>query len=177
MIKIPINPRVTLLSNVLDKVIAEYKAPGKLMGPPNDNPKLSEADLIEIMRKGDRVVALPDVHAYYIDKLDEDKVKQFGQGLFPNSPLISLSGRFHYPPKGFMGFHTNSSAIGWRIYATRCDEDNKSFFRYYKNGKMITEWEQKGWNFRAFQIVKGSLYWHCVYTDTNRYSFGFRFQA
>jgi hypothetical protein len=186
MIKIPINPRVIALSEVLDKEIAAYKAPGKPIGPPNNNPPISEADLIAI--KGDVAVAIPNAFAYYIEKLDENKVKAAAQGLFPNSKLISISGRFHYPNKykdestgkeymGFMGWHSNSNAVGWRVYATRCDEGNKSFFRYYNynDNKMYTEWEEKGWNFRAFQVRKDKLYWHCVYSETDRYSFGFRF--
>lgn len=177
MIKIQANARTFALSQVLDKTIEEYSknAPGKIVGAPDDSPKLSDEDLTATRKKGDVTVAL-DVFTYYIEKFDEKKVKTAAQGLFPDNILISISGRFHYPPKGFMGWHTNSNAEGWRVYASRSDENNKSFFRYYRNGKVITEYEKAGWNFRAFQVQKGHLYWHCVYTDTNRYSFGFRFQ-
>lgn len=180
MIKIPVNHKVIALSRVLDTVIADYNKlmletkAYKQIGMPEDNPKLSEADLIAQRRIGDVTVA-KDVFAYYIEKFDENKVKASAANLFSGNKLLSISGRFHYPPGGFMGWHTNSNMEGWRVYATRCEEDNKSYFRYYKNGKTITEWEQKGWNFRAFEVKKGNLYWHCVYTDADRYSFGFRF--
>ena len=175
MIKIPISSRTTTLSKVLDKVIAEYKPPGKLIGKLEENPKLSEVDLAEARRKGDVIIA-PDVYAYYLEKFNEPPVKVAAAGLFPKSKLLSISGRFHYPPKGFMGWHTNSNMAGWRAYATWCEEGDKSFFRYFDKNKMVTEQEKQGWNFRAFKVTKEKLYWHCVYTETNRFSFGFRFE-
>jgi hypothetical protein len=174
MIKLPINSRVNALAKALDKVIADYKPPGRLVGAPDDNPKLSEADLIEIKKKGDVVVA-PDVFTYFLEHYDQKAVRRWAAGLFPNSELISVSGSFHYPPKGFMGWHTNSNMEGWRVYASFATEDDKSFFRYAKGKVVYTEYEKKGWNFRAFQVKKNDLYWHCVYADADRYSFGFRF--
>lgn len=176
MIKMPMNQRMVKLSAELDKVISEYKPLGKIVGSAEDTPKLDEQALLETIKtKGDVLIA-PNVHMYYMESFkDEAKVKLLAQGLFPNSELISISGRFHYTPKGFMGWHTNSNMAGWRVYATRAEEDKKSFFRYYKNNRVHTEWENKGWNFRAFQVIKGQPYWHCVYTDCDRYSFGFRF--
>ena len=171
MIKLPVNAKLAL---ALDKVIAGYTPPGKLLGAPDDSPKLSEEDLMVKIKNGDVVVA-PDVYCYFIESYDTNKIAPYAQALFPKNNLISASGRFHYPPKGFMGWHTNSNMLGWRVYASRSDEDDKSFFRYYAKGRVITEPEKKGWNFRAFEVKKGSLYWHCVYSDTNRYSFGFRF--
>lgn len=182
MIKIPLNARTTNLAKVLDKVIADHKVlreqnnPGKVMGAPEKNPKLSQEDLVARKKKGDLVVAT-DVYAHYLENVDEKKIGTAAAGLFPNSVLRSVSGRFYYPPQGFMGWHTNSNFEGWRVYASWAEEAKKSYFRYYAKNTMHTEWEDKGWNFRAFQVHKSNLYWHCVYTDTNRYSFGFRFDA
>jgi hypothetical protein len=181
MIKLPDSPRTKTLSKALDTVISDHKKmlsenkSCKLLGQPTDNPKITEVDLAAARVKGDIVVA-PDVYAYYLDWFDEKKAKEAAAGLYPNSKLISLSGKFHYPPKGYMGWHTNSNMEGWRVYATYCEEGDKSFFRYFDKNKMLTEYEKQGWNFRAFQVKKSKLYWHCVYSDTNRYSFGFRFQ-
>lgn len=182
MIRIPASNRTKTLGKVLDKVIEAHKLlreqnnPGRMIGTPNQNPKITEVDLGECRKKGDIVVAT-DVFAYYLEQFEEPKIKAAAAGLFPNSPFKSISGRFYYPPKGYMGWHTNSNMEGWRVYATWCAEDKKSFFRYYQKGKVHTEWEEKGWNFRAFQVKKPDLYWHCVYTECDRYSFGFRFEA
>lgn len=177
MIKMPLNQRLVNLSKELDNVIAAYKPLGKLVGEPNPEPKISEQDLLETIKTKRDVLAAPDVHMYYMEHLkDEAKIKQLAQALFPSSEFISVSGRFHYAPNGsYMGWHTNSNILGWRVYATRCEEGNNSFFRYYANNKVHTEWEKEGWNFRAFKVTKEKLYWHCVYSNTNRYSFGFRF--
>ncbi len=176
MIKIPIGPRTNALAKVLDEVIAA-KPPRRQIGAPNPAPQISEEDLMETIRvKKDVTVSIPNVDAFYLDNIDEKKIIKAASAVFPNNELLSLSGRFHYPVKGFMGWHTNSNAIGWRMYATWCEEDKKSFFRYYQDKKLHTEMEDKGWNFRAFKVEPGKLYWHCVYSDTNRYSFGFRFK-
>jgi hypothetical protein len=107
----------------------------------------------------------------------EQAVFKAANSMFPKSKLISVSGRFHYPPKGYMGWHTNSNAEGNRLYATFATTEKQSYFRYYdlEKKQIVTEWETKGWNFRAFQVKKERLYWHCVYTDSDRYSFGFRY--
>lgn len=178
MIKIPVGSRTNALAKVLDEVIAK-NPPRRQIGGPNPNPKLSEEDLFETIRtKKDVTVAIPNVDAFYLDNIDEKKIMNAAGAVFPKNELISLSGRFHYPKNGFMGWHTNSNALGWRMYATWCEDDKKSYFRYYdmKKKQLITEWEDKGWNFRAFKVEPGKLYWHCVYSDTNRYSFGFRFK-
>lgn len=192
MIRIPLNNRTTNLANVLDKVIADHRLlreqnnPGRMVGKPNENPKLSEVDLIALRRKTKDVVIATDVFAYYIEKFDEKEVKAAATALFPKNQLISISGRFYYPGKykdkssgkeymGYMGFHTNSNALGYRVYASWAAEPKKSFFRYWQNSKLFTEWEEKGWNFRAFEVNKSKLYWHCVYTECDRYSFGFRY--
>jgi hypothetical protein len=180
MIRIPISARTNNLGKVLDRVIAAHKLlreqnnPGRLMGPAGE-PKVEESHLIECRKKGDIVVS-PDTYAHYLENFDEGKVKGAAAALFPNNELKSISGRFYYPPKGYMGWHTNSNMEGWRVYATWAAEDKKSFFRYMHKNKVLTEWEDKGWNFRAFEVKKPNLYWHCVYTDCDRYSFGFRFQ-
>lgn len=176
MIKLPINNKLLKLSNVLDKIIEEYTPPGRIMGSFDENPKLSEEDLKEIIKNKKDVVVAPDVYAYFINKKNhEDELWKVSKDLFPNSNLASISGRFHYPAKGFMGWHTNSNMEGCRVYATRSKEKGKSFFRYFSDGKMVTEWEEAGWNFRAFQVIKNKPYWHCVYSDTDRFSFGLRF--
>jgi hypothetical protein len=170
------------LTEVLDRVITAYKVPGKTMGKPNPAPKLSEDDLKEIIKsKHDREIALTDddVYAFFMPYGGQERaVFDAAAKMFPKSKLISVSGRFHYPPQGFMGWHTNSNAEGVRLYATYATEDDKSYFRYYDLDKkqMVTEWEKKGWNFRAFQVRREKLYWHCVYTDVDRYSFGFRYE-
>ena len=85
------------------------------------------------------------------------------------------SGMFLYPPGGYCGWHTNSDTPGERIYISWCKDAKKSFFRYIDSftGEMVTKYESQGWNVNRFQIPGDALLWHCVYSDTVRFSIGF----
>lgn len=89
---------------------------------------------------------------------------------------FGVSNRVWYPPNGYMGWHTNSAAKGWRLYCSHARESNKSFFRYQdpKTNEIITSWDNNGWKFRLFLIDEIDL-WHCVYSETDRISLGYRF--
>jgi hypothetical protein len=84
-------------------------------------------------------------------------------------------GHFWYPPGSYMGWHTNSNAPGWRMYVTHCDEPGKSFFRYRnpRSHEIVTSYDRR-WTVRLFKVAADDLMWHTVYSDTNRYSFGYR---
>lgn len=86
------------------------------------------------------------------------------------------SGFFWYPLGGFCGWHTNNNCEGERIYLAWSAEDNKSFFRYQDpdTKEIITDWDKKGWQYRKFNVSKNKPFWHCVGSQTNRISIGFR---
>ena len=95
----------------------------------------------------------------------------------PGYCLSHISGFFFYPNnQGFMGWHTNADQVGYRIYLSYAFEDNKSFFRYwdYDKEEIITTWDKAGWNARLFYTSDDPerLYWHCVYSETDRLSIG-----
>jgi hypothetical protein len=86
------------------------------------------------------------------------------------------SGCFIYPKEGFMSWHTNFKRNDWRIYIVKSLEGD-SFFRYVKDGEIITENDPKGWSYRIFYVGDAdNPYWHCVYGGSGRYSIGFRLQ-
>ena len=96
------------------------------------------------------------------------------QKVFTDS-IIQVSGYFHYPDTGFMSWHTNSDIPCKRLYITWSKEGGKSFFRYFENGKVITDYDDKGITVRMFNITDKPPYlWHCVGSETDRLSFGFR---
>ena len=92
---------------------------------------------------------------------------------FSNKPL-------HYRKykgyNGFMGWHTNCDYPGDRWYLVYNTDDKSSFTRYIDNdGKMITEWEPKGWGLNHFVIGNCSNpFWHCIHTNSHRFSLGYR---
>ena len=93
-----------------------------------------------------------------------------------NTPKpFHTSGRFLYPPGGCMGWHTNHDIPGHRIYISYAEEPNQSFLRYRdpETGEIKTDWDS-GWNIRMFETGYRELFWHCVSSNTFRYSLGFR---
>jgi len=96
------------------------------------------------------------------------------QEMFPGYEL-KQSGCFYYPKGGFMGWHTNADTKEDRIYITYTEEDKKSFFRYYKDESVVTDYDNKGITIRRFSVAGGPpFFWHCVGSETDRYSFGYR---
>ncbi|MGQ0811188.1 MAG: hypothetical protein ACT4OO_08175 [Nitrospiraceae bacterium] len=97
--------------------------------------------------------------------------------LFANRSDLSVmvSGHFLYPPGGYMGWHTNSRVPGWRFYINYAEQVGKSFFRYRDpaTASVVTAMDER-WNFRLFRIDSQHPLWHAVYSDTYRYSLGYR---
>ena len=87
------------------------------------------------------------------------------------------SGGFWYPAKnGFMDWHTNCEAPGWRIYFVWCAEAGSRFL-WSHDGKTISEThEPAGWSMNAFYAGdKRNPLWHAVDCGgTDRISFGFK---
>lgn len=94
---------------------------------------------------------------------------------FPTKSIIP-SGYFMYPEGGYMKWHTNSNAPFTRLYIVYSEGDNSSFFRYKDvDGKVVTCWDKKGFNYYLFDTPQDDLFWHCVYSGkARRFSFGFR---
>jgi hypothetical protein len=100
--------------------------------------------------------------------------------LFENSRPLTVrnSGHFWYPPGGFMGWHTNLRTPGWRLYINYVEEPGRSFFRYRdpETGRIVTALDRM-WNFRLFRITAQQPLWHAVYSDTHRFSLGYKVSA
>lgn len=129
---------------------------------------------LELIRKcGDRAVGQrstikpPPLLAEELRKAVVDRI----------GPNIETSGSVIYPPGGCMGWHSNSDREGWRLYISYVQIGMRSFFRWCSDdGEIITDYDEAGFNFRAFRIGgKDDLFWHCIYADVWRFSQGFRF--
>ena len=100
------------------------------------------------------------------------RIKPIVKLLFPDK-LIKTSGFFYYPKTGYMGWHTNYTLPNDRVYVTY--STGNSFFRYYDGEKIITDYDDCGFTIRKFSISNRKPYfWHCVGSDCDRFSFGFR---
>jgi hypothetical protein len=84
------------------------------------------------------------------------------------------SGHFWYPPGSHMAWHTNNKAPGWRVYLTHATEPGRSFFRYRDptTGEIVTTLDNR-WDLRIFRVDPAQSLWHAVYSETDRFSFGY----
>lgn len=89
-----------------------------------------------------------------------------------------IKGLFYYPPGGFREWHTNMlDDTSWRLYYIHTTEDDKSWFRYVPAGsnKTVLVPDRTGYyNMFRLRGRKNELLWHSVYSDTNRFSVGFK---
>lgn len=186
-----------MLSPVVDQVIKEHK--------PKEQPVNQGASALiglipsenghEEFMKGYKELCKPenlnnltqDVLDKYLKEPNPFPRESYNIDLDPYQELTALiqytfadyhvrpSGQFYYPPNGFCGWHTNHNESVERLYISIAPEKNKSFFRYYENGKIITDWDDELICLRRFKCPeKEPYFWHCVGSETDRISFGFR---
>jgi hypothetical protein len=108
---------------------------------------------------------------------NSQKIKELENSISEINKLnLVKSGFFWYPPLSYCGWHTNSNDTGERIYYVFSQEENKSFFRYIKDGEMVTKYDNVGWTKNQFKVsnIEAQLNWHCVGSYTNRISIGFK---
>ncbi|MCB1554908.1 MAG: hypothetical protein KDJ14_13965 [Xanthomonadales bacterium] len=128
-----------------------------------------------------RAVAGVDVNIMHFStmifsELARQMARALEEEIRPTSPArFYQSGRFWYPDAGYMGWHHNGNQPGFRIYCNHAREHERSFFRYLDpaTDEVVTHWDQQGWNFRIFRTDAAPL-WHCVYSETDRLSLGFK---
>jgi hypothetical protein len=128
------------------------------------------------LRIQDRQVATEDCNVLKFNNINFDFLSKSVSIILAKRGVkqLGLSGRIWYPRNGFMGWHTNSNNQGYRLYCTYARESDKSFFRYCDpiTNEIVTSWDRQGWNFRIFRIDE-KLLWHCVYSETDRFSIGY----
>ena len=95
---------------------------------------------------------------------------------FPGERRLSTltSGHWWYPPGSEMGWHTNSDSPGWRLYLVHAEEPGRSGFRYLhpESGDVVTDLDRE-WCARLFLVPRDRPFWHAVFSETNRFSFGY----
>ena len=161
------------IKEIIEPYLEEIKANSEAKYIPDWENNVSEERLLSLIdfdvpksNKNNLSEALVDIPAKEIEKIVKD--------LFPDLH-VSCSGTFLYPDTGFMSWHTNHNHPTDRIYITYASEQEKSFFRYYKDGKVITDYDDKGITIRRFTATGTKPYfWHCVGSECDRVSIGFQ---
>lgn len=84
----------------------------------------------------------------------------------------TISNSIVYPPLSSMNWHTNNSNPGYRVYYSF--SKGKCLFAYLdKRGKVVYNELEPGWNAVKFKV--GDDFWHSIWTEKTRFSFGFAF--
>ena len=105
--------------------------------------------------------------------LSDEFFKEFKK-IFGNGMWI-CSGFYLIEPGGACGWHTNSDNCNERIYLVKAKESNKSYFRYSDGNKQKTIYDKSYWTVNRFKPNDKEPYlWHCVASETERWSLGFR---
>jgi len=86
----------------------------------------------------------------------------------------------YYPPKGFVGWHTNWNAFGYQCIMT-WSESGDGYFTYYdkKTNDIVTEYDVKGWQARWYRFGREDEpehhCWHAAWTNCPRFTLAFKF--
>ena len=96
-----------------------------------------------------------------------------GNLLLEKYKSVALRNACTYEAGDYMGWHTNVSKAGKRIYLIWAQEDDKSHFDYIVNGELNTLSDKKGWQVNEFTIPDDGVFPHQVRSETNRICFGF----
>ena len=153
------------LSEIKEKSVAKYV--------PDWEDKVSEESLLSLID-----YEVPKGRSTNLSRVSVDKpakeIKKLMKELFPDLDIY-CSGTFFYPNSGYMSWHTNQDMPTDRLYITYSSEQGKSFFRYYKDGKVFTDYDDKGLTVRRFTATGTKPYfWHCVGSSCDRVSIGFQ---
>jgi hypothetical protein len=179
--------RSNIECDFLDEFIKEFKTTkinNDILTHPNNEHCCSDDILFDLIKKSKEFENLQKANEnkklIYLDrKLIQkynSKFVYFLQKKFPSSSIL-LSGNFLYPKNGYMGWHTNADTPYLRCYMTY-SENGDSYFKYRNptSNKIIIDNDNIGWTMRYFMISNKTeeLFWHCVYSNTNRISIGYR---
>ena len=134
--------------------------------------EISEEKLISIKSKNLILDTSDNKNSVQFPRKHATRIKPIIKSLFPNR-MINTSGFFYYPKTGYMGWHTNYNTASDTLYVTY--STGVSFFRYYDGEKVVTDYDDCGFTIRKFENrAQKPYFWHCVGSDCDRFSFGFR---
>lgn len=106
---------------------------------------------------------------------EDQRMKKVFDLLKEDGKKVQFRNFFYYPPNSMMTWHTNSNAIGTRIYYTLVAGSDIFRYRDPVSKEIIDVNAKDGWNLKKFKIgnTKEDLLWHTIYAKGPRFSFGF----
>ena len=105
---------------------------------------------------------------YHWDKTKLNELENIG---------VDPRGNFYYPAGGFREWHSNRlDTPGYRVYFVACEKDNKSGLNYiHPVTDTVKTLYDKNETANIFYVnnSKENAFFHSVFSDTDRFSFGF----
>jgi len=105
----------------------------------------------------------------------DTRIEAIKKLLSNDTAKVQFRNFYYYPPNTMMTWHTNSNAVGTRIYYSLVSGGDIFRYRDPYTKKIIDVIGKDGWNVKQFQIGNTSenRLWHTIYANGPRFSFGF----
>lgn len=157
--KIKTNDDICLL---LDRFITEYSVDNLV------NNKQYKQEFLNYYPDTNKDISKADSAGFVIMKSNSVYISAVTKILGANKSTNAII----YPSNSIMDWHTNSDLEGTRVYYTKTA--GEAIFSYMINNKRYNDYDNiGGWTCRKFNINKDNLFWHAIWTERPRYSFGF----
>ena len=101
---------------------------------------------------------------------ETDALLEEVKGLLQSS---GVTNKLVYPPHSCMRWHTNSDTQGVRTYYTFSVKAGVFIYKDQETGEIVEDVDKVGWTVRQFDVNAEKPFWHCVWSDGIRFSFGF----
>ena len=127
----------------------------------------------QIVPTDNRIGDISFSHGERATLLLDEKLRESLTDFCKRKNFISTSNSIVYMPLSYMAWHTNSDLPGLRHYYTYTE--GKSVFRYIDpvTKEQVDSVDDIGWTHRTFYVSDKDLLWHTIWTEKERYSFGF----
>lgn len=105
----------------------------------------------------------------------DPRIEEIRDILGADGKKVEFRNFYYYPPDTMMTWHTNSNAIGTRVYYSLISGGDIFRYRDPYTEEIIDVYGKDGWNVKQFKIgnTREDRLWHTIYAIGPRFSFGF----
>lgn len=121
------------------------------------------------------IIPRDDLTSFLITYQTDPRITEIKELLGAGGKKVEFRNFYYYPPDTMMTWHTNSNAIGTRVYYSLISGGDIFRYRDPYTKEIIDIMGKDGWNVKEFQIgnTPENRLWHTIYAIGPRFSFGF----
>ena len=159
----------------------------KLNGKPDTDEYYTSEEYFELVNKPDHVGFPEEGYGFQVSKGAKERPDIFEPlKLWTKNELVRIFGAnnnsltSYYPPKGFVGWHTNYDATAYQVLFTWSKTGN-GYFKYYDKEKdeIVTIQDVPGWQCRHYYFgpedEPHNHCWHSAYAGDERITLAYKF--